>query len=93
MSNLISSAPTTDAIMQVKRSLLTNAKRAYETRLQTGNGGNLSGRVPGADLIIIKASGCSFDQCTTENLITVRLDGETIAGDGMPSQELGRHIC
>ena len=88
MSSLLKS----EAIMQVKHSLLTNAKRAYEIRLQTGNGGNLSGRVPGADLIVIKASGCSFDQCTAENLVTVTLDGEIIDGGGMPSRELATHL-
>ena len=92
MSNLMSSLPTTDTITQVKQSLLTNAKRAYEIRLQTGNGGNLSGRVPGADLIIIKASGCSFDQCQPDSLITVTLEGEIVDGDGMPSQELATHL-
>ena len=93
MSNLVSSLPTTDTITQVKQSLLTNAKRAYEIRLQSGNGGNLSGRVPGADLIIIKASGCSFDQCQPDSLITVTLDGEIVDGDGLPSQELATHLA
>ncbi|MCY4070865.1 MAG: class II aldolase/adducin family protein [Chloroflexi bacterium] len=79
--------------MQVKQSLLTNAKRAYEIRLQTGNGGNLSGRIPGTDLIIIKASGCSFDKCRADNLITVTLDGEQVDGDGLPSQELATHLA
>ena len=92
MSNLRSGLPASDAIMQVKQCLLANAKRAYEIRLQTGNGGNLSGRVPGADLVIIKASGCSFDQCTVENLVTVTLDGEIVDGDGLPSQELATHL-
>ena len=93
MSNLSSSLPAPAAIMQVKHSLLTNAKRAYEIRLQTGNGGNLSARVPGADLIIIKASGCSFDQCTADNLITVTLAGDYVDGDGLPSQELATHLA
>ena len=79
--------------MQVKHALLTNAKRAYEIRLQTGNGGNLSGRISGSNLIIIKASGCSFDQCQAENLITVTLDGVQIDGDGLPSQELATHLA
>ena len=92
MSNRVSNVPDSDAIMQVKQSLLTNAKRAYEIRLQTGNGGNLSGRVPGADLIIIKASGCSFDQCQPDNLITVTLEGAQIDGDGRPSRELATHL-
>lgn len=93
MSNLMSGSPSTDAVMQVKQSLQSNAKRAYEIRLQTGNGGNLSGRIPGTDLIIIKASGCSFEQCQPDNLITVTLDGEQVDGDGLPSQELATHLA
>lgn len=89
----MNSLPTSDLITRVKHSLLANAKRAYEIRLQTGNGGNLSARIPGADLIIIKASGCSFDQCQAENLITVTLDGEPVDGDGTPSQELATHLA
>lgn len=89
----MSGSPLTNAIMRVKQSLLTNAKRAYEIRLQTGNGGNLSGRIPGSDLIIIKASGCSFDQCQPDKLITVTLDGVQIDGDGLPSQELATHLA
>ncbi|MDE2859772.1 MAG: class II aldolase/adducin family protein [Chloroflexota bacterium] len=89
----MSSLAISDAIMQVKHALLINAKRAYEIRLQTGNGGNLSGRIPGADLIVIKASGCSFDQCQAENLVTVTLEGEQVDGDGLPSQELATHLA
>lgn len=77
---------------RVKQSLLINAKRAYEIRLQTGNGGNLSGRVPAADLVIIKASGRSFDLCTADDFVAVTLDGEIVDGDGAPSQELATHL-
>ncbi|MYD09869.1 MAG: class II aldolase/adducin family protein [Chloroflexi bacterium] len=84
--------PKSEAVTQVKQALLANAKRAYEIRLQTGNGGNLSGRIPGADQIIIKASGCSFDQCTADSLVTVTLNGEIVAGDGLPSRELATHL-
>lgn len=93
MSNLMSSSPRTDAILQVKHDLLTNAKRAYEIGLQTGNGGNLSGRIPGTDLIVIKASGCSFDQLQLDNFVTVTLDGEQIDGGGLPSRELATHLA
>ena len=89
----MSSLPISDAIAQVKQSLLANARRAYEIRLQTGNGGNLSARIPGTELVIIKASGCSFDQCTIDNLVTVTLAGEQVEGDGTPSQELATHLA
>ncbi len=93
MSKRKYSSPDSIAITRVKQSLQTNAKRAYEIRLQTGNGGNLSGRVPGTDLIVIKASGCSFEQCQPDNLITVTLGGTQIDGEGMPSQELATHLA
>jgi len=81
-----------DEEIQVKRALVTNAHRAYETKLQTGNGGNISGRISGTNLVIIKASACSFEQISTDNLVTVTLDGEQIAGDGAPSRELQTHL-
>ena len=92
MSHFETSLSRSDAITRVKHSLLASAKRAYEIRLQTGNGGNLSGRVPGTDLIVIKASGCSFEQCQPDNLITVTLDGAQVDGEGLPSQELATHL-
>ena len=92
MSKLTGSLSRSDAITQVKQALLANARRAYEIRLQTGNGGNLSGRVPSDNLIVIKASGRSFDQCAVDDLVTVTLDGEIIDGAGRPSRELATHL-
>ena len=82
-----------DKAEKVKRALAENARRAYEIGLQSGNGGNLSGRIPGTDLIIIKASGCSFDQCTAEQFVTTTLEGKQVEGDGKPSQELVTHLA
>ncbi len=43
-------------------------------------GGNISGRVPGADLFVIKPSGVSYDDLTPENMILCDLDGNIIPG-------------
>ena len=43
-------------------------------------GGNVSGRVPGADLFVIKPSGVSYDDLAPENMILCDLDGNVIAG-------------
>ena len=43
-------------------------------------GGNVSGRVPGADLFVIKPSGVSYDDLTPENMILCDLDGAVIPG-------------
>jgi len=58
-------------------------------------GGNVSGRVPGADLFVIKPSGVSYDELTPENMILCDLYGNVIAGisgsDRSPSSDTAAH--
>jgi L-ribulose-5-phosphate 4-epimerase len=42
--------------------------------------GNVSGRVPGADLFVIKPSGVDYDELTPDNMILCDLDGNVIPG-------------
>ena len=48
----------------------------YELVVWTG--GTVSGRVPGADVFVIKPSGVSYDELGPENLILCDLDGNVI---------------
>jgi len=58
-------------------------------------GGNVSGRVPGADLFVIKPSGVSYDDLGPENMIVCDLDGVVVAGtpgsDRSPSSDTAAH--
>ncbi|MEO5533889.1 MAG: L-ribulose-5-phosphate 4-epimerase [Pseudolysinimonas sp.] len=58
-------------------------------------GGNISERVPGADLFVIKPSGVGYDELTAENQILCDLDGNVIAGspgsDRSPSSDTAAH--
>lgn len=58
-------------------------------------GGNVSGRVPGADLFVIKPSGVSYDELAPENMILCDLDGAVIPGtpgsDRSPSSDTAAH--
>jgi len=58
-------------------------------------GGNVSGRVPGADLFVIKPSGVSYDDLASENMILCHLDGTVVAGtpgsDRSPSSDTAAH--
>ena len=58
-------------------------------------GGNVSGRVPGADLFVIKPSGVSYDDLRPENMILCDLDGAVIPGtpgsDRSPSSDTAAH--
>src|SRR5215467_10154090 len=58
-------------------------------------GGNVSGRVPGADLFVIKPSGVSYDELTPGSMILCDLDGEVVpgspGGERSPSSDTAAH--
>lgn len=58
-------------------------------------GGNVSGRVPGADLFVIKPSGVSYDDLAPENMILCDLDGAVVSGSAgserSPSSDTAAH--
>jgi L-ribulose-5-phosphate 4-epimerase len=58
-------------------------------------GGNVSGRVPGADLFVIKPSGVSYDDLAPQNMILCDFDGNVVAGspgsERSPSSDTAAH--
>ncbi|WP_258064829.1 L-ribulose-5-phosphate 4-epimerase [Pseudoclavibacter sp. AY1H1] len=58
-------------------------------------GGNISGRVPGTELFVIKPSGVSYDELSADNMILCTLDGEVVPGtpgsDRSPSSDTAAH--
>ncbi|MEU6859963.1 L-ribulose-5-phosphate 4-epimerase [Glycomyces sp. NPDC046736] len=59
--------------------------------LVTWTSGNVSGRVPGTDLIVIKPSGVSYDDLTPELMVVTDLEGKVLAGDLAPSSDAESH--
>jgi L-ribulose-5-phosphate 4-epimerase len=57
--------------------------------------GNVSGRVPGADLFVIKPSGVDYDELTADNQILCDLDGNVVPGtpgsERSPSSDTASH--
>ncbi|MFI6318218.1 L-ribulose-5-phosphate 4-epimerase [Nonomuraea sp. NPDC050556] len=53
--------------------------------------GNVSGRVPGEDLFVIKPSGVSYDDLTPENMVVCDLDGNLVEGEHAPSSDTAAH--
>jgi L-ribulose-5-phosphate 4-epimerase len=49
--------------------------------------GNVSARVPGQDLLVIKPSGVSYDELTPENMVVCDLDGRVVEGEHAPSSD------
>jgi L-ribulose-5-phosphate 4-epimerase len=53
--------------------------------------GTLSARVPGEELMVIKASGVSFDEMTPETVVVCDLAGALVEGDLTPSSDAATH--
>jgi L-ribulose-5-phosphate 4-epimerase len=53
--------------------------------------GNISARVPGRDLMVIKASGVAFDDLTPEAMVVCDLEGALVEGDLTPSSDTFTH--
>ena len=53
--------------------------------------GNLSARVPGEDLMVIKASGVAYEELTPEAIVVCALDGALVDGDLSPSSDAATH--
>ncbi|GGL07304.1 L-ribulose-5-phosphate 4-epimerase [Mangrovihabitans endophyticus] len=59
--------------------------------LVTWTAGNVSARVPGADLLVIKPSGVAYDELTAATMVVCDLDGTLVAGDHAPSSDTAAH--
>ncbi|MFJ7203704.1 L-ribulose-5-phosphate 4-epimerase [Streptomyces sp. NPDC098789] len=53
--------------------------------------GNVSARVPGEDLLVIKPSGVAYDELTPWNMILCDLDGQVVEGEHSPSSDTAAH--
>ena len=90
------SAPDLDAAIRRTRADVA-ALHAELVRygLVVWTGGNVSGRVPGADLFVIKPSGVSYDELTPESMILCDLDGAVVPGtpgsERAPSSDTAAH--
>jgi L-ribulose-5-phosphate 4-epimerase len=49
--------------------------------------GNISARVPGADLLVIKPSGVDYDELTPESMVVCDLFGRVVEGVRRPSSD------
>jgi L-ribulose-5-phosphate 4-epimerase len=53
--------------------------------------GNVSARVPGADLLVIKPSGVRYDEITPDKMVVADLDANLVDGDLAPSSDTAAH--
>jgi L-ribulose-5-phosphate 4-epimerase len=68
------------AIEQTRKQVAALHTELVRYGLVVWTAGNVSGRVPGSDLFVIKPSGVSYDQLSSHDMILCRLDGTVVAG-------------
>jgi L-ribulose-5-phosphate 4-epimerase len=83
------------AVAAVRAEVATLHGELVRYGLIVWTGGNVSGRVPGADLFVIKPSGVSYDDLAPENMILCDLDGNVVPGtagsERSPSSDTAAH--
>ncbi len=83
------------AIQTTREQVATLHSELTKYGLVIWTGGNVSGRVPGADLFVIKPSGVDYDDLAPENQILCDLDGNVIAespgSEKSPSSDTAAH--
>lgn len=83
------------SISRVRRDVAGLHAELVRYGLVVWTGGNVSGRVPGADLFVIKPSGLSYEDLKPENMVLCDLEGQAIAGsqgsDRSPSSDTAAH--
>ncbi len=93
MSNF--SLDVEEAIAEARKDVARLHAELVRYGLVVWTGGNISGRVPGADLFVIKPSGVEYDDLTPDNMILCDLDGNVIPGtpgaERSPSSDTAAH--
>lgn len=87
------SAGVDPAVLQLLREeLVAVSRRGYERGLVVGLSGNNSVRVPGTDLVVIKASGRCQGDMDTADTVLMSLDGDVLDEGRTPSKEWRWHV-
>ena len=76
-----------EVIEKIRRDVCTLHAELVRYGLVVWTAGNVSARVPGRDLMVIKPSGVSYDDLTPGNMVVCDLHGRVVEGDHAPSSD------
>lgn len=85
------SSPMSSSIDLLRRQVSDLHQDLVRYQLVVWTAGNVSARVPGEDLLVIKPSGVAYDELSPENMILCDLDGNVVEGDHSPSSDTAAH--
>ena len=78
-------------IQEISEDLTKQHAEILRWGLVVWTGGNVSARVPGYDLMVIKPSGLSYDELTPESMVVCDLFGNVVRGEHSPSSDTDSH--
>jgi L-ribulose-5-phosphate 4-epimerase len=74
-------------ILRLRAEVCALHEQLTRYQLVVWTAGNVSARVPGHDLLVIKPSGVSYDDLTPDNMVVCDLHGTVVEGEHAPSSD------
>ena len=81
----------TSTVRQVRETVAALHAELTRYQLVVWTAGNVSARVPGEDLMVIKPSGVSYEDLTPDSMVVCDLNGALVEGDLKPSSDTAAH--
>lgn len=85
------SADVSRAVEGLRRTVSDLHSELTRYQLVVWTAGNVSARVPGQDLMVIKPSGVSYDELSPEAMVVTDLFGNLVEGERQPSSDTAAH--
>ena len=80
-----------DAVSRARHTVAELHAELVRYGLVAWTSGNISARVPGLDLLVIKPSGVAYADLTAESMVVCDLHGARVAGELSPSSDTASH--
>ena len=84
-------AEARDAIEGLRSDVAALHSELTKYELVVWTAGNVSARVPGQDLMVIKPSGVAYDELTADTMVVTDLYGNLVDGEHAPSSDTAAH--
>jgi L-ribulose-5-phosphate 4-epimerase len=88
---MTATARVAEAVAVLRRTVADLHTELSRNGLVIWTAGNVSARLPGCELMVIKPSGVSYDELTPEAMVVTDLDGVLVDGDYTPSSDTAAH--
>ena len=85
------SATLSEAVARTRAEVCALHAELVTNNLVAWTAGNVSARVPGTELMVIKPSGVAYPDLTPENMVVCDLAGQVTGGPLSPSSDTGSH--